>query len=774
MKTQKFKTNLQNIIIVSLILIAVWVGVATLSTPDNSQMSDLSIELSEEEIMDHLKQIAQKPHPVGSRESQKVREYIFTYLENLGLSPEIQEAVAHHTYKNEIITSRIFNVIVKIPGKNPTGTIALMGHYDSMPMTTGANDNTSAVITLLETARNLVSNKSLKNNVILLFTDNEEYYQLGAKAFVEQHPLAKEVSVILNFEGIGKTGPSIMFEPGPNSGWLIRRFAKSSPLPVAQSWFYDIYKNTPIHTDLDVFTENNIPGLNFMYLFEGTVYHTMLDNMHSINHQGVKHHLMNALSVIKDLDQLDLSQYVNSQSDDMIYFTLLRGILINYPSNWAIPLAIFAGILLVILGIVGLKREQITIKKTISSLLIFLLSVSLIGGIVFGLTQLIFGLYDNYDALFFGRLYNAHHYLWGFILLTIALSVMCYSYFSKKLGLNNIIMGVLVVLWIFTIFTSLLMPGMSYLFLWPLLFSLLATGWIFMKEFTDETSWKRLLIQTAGVLPAIIILVSAVIVMFHFAPNILFAVTVFLVALLLGLLIPQCLNLMKTRKYILPVVAFIASLMFFIIAHVTSGFNVERPRPNGIAYLHNLDTQEAIWFSPGAKTDEWTAQFYKEKPEIKYLGDILPLSMYYYQTIITGNAEKITLPEPQIEIVEDTLFEQNRIVRFKVKSNREAPIMTFSLKHSSTIHSVKIDNLLVDNYECTKEESLDLTYMGVQKDGFEIELEMDQDSDFEVEITDQSRTLPAELENKFSPRPNDMIPMPNFDYSTVLKKTVKF
>ena len=88
--------------------------------------------------------------------------------------------------------------------------------------------------------------------------------------------------------------------------------------------------------------------------------------------------------------------------------------------------------------------------------------------------------------------------------------------------------------------------------------------------------------------------------------------------------------------------------------------------------------------------------------------------------------------------------------------------------------SDKIDDHLVENYKCTLDESLALTYMGVPKDGFVVELEMILKGEIEALITDQSRSLPAELEYKFKPRPNNMIPMPNFDYSTVLLKTIKF
>jgi len=232
-------------------------------------------------------------------------------------------------------------------------------------------------------------------------------------------------------------------------------------------------------------------------------------------------------------------------------------------------LAILAGMFLISILIIGIREKKISIIKTVSSSGLFLLITSLISAVVFGATQFIFAFYENYQEMFFGRLYNAHFYFWCFFFVTLFLSVVGYLVFSKKMGQNNIITGVLAVWWIITILTSFFMPGMSYLFLWPFLFSLMSLGWIFFNKTMDETSRVRILIQTAGILPAIIIFTPTLIVMFHFAPNQLFVVTISLVALVLGLLIPPYINLIKTRRHILTLVGFSESLLFFIIDHFT-------------------------------------------------------------------------------------------------------------------------------------------------------------------------------------------------------------
>jgi hypothetical protein len=42
--------------------------------------------------MKHVRAIAQRPHPIGSAEHDRVRDYLVAQLRNLGLEPQIQNA----------------------------------------------------------------------------------------------------------------------------------------------------------------------------------------------------------------------------------------------------------------------------------------------------------------------------------------------------------------------------------------------------------------------------------------------------------------------------------------------------------------------------------------------------------------------------------------------------------------------------------------------------------------------------------------------------------
>jgi len=53
---------------------------------------------SAERAMKHLLAIAQRPHPIGSAEHDRARDYLVAQLSNLGLDPQIQNATGVGTH----------------------------------------------------------------------------------------------------------------------------------------------------------------------------------------------------------------------------------------------------------------------------------------------------------------------------------------------------------------------------------------------------------------------------------------------------------------------------------------------------------------------------------------------------------------------------------------------------------------------------------------------------------------------------------------------------
>ena len=170
-------------------------------------------EFSSARAHDYLKAIAVKPHPIGSPAHAEVREYILAELVKMGLQPQVQTTTAVKARRGAAHrAATVQNVVAKLEGTANTRAVLLVAHYDAAPYSLGASDDGAAIASLLETLRALKASAPLKNDVIFLATDGEEVGLLGASAFVQQHPWAKDVGVVLNFEARGDHGPSVMFQ----------------------------------------------------------------------------------------------------------------------------------------------------------------------------------------------------------------------------------------------------------------------------------------------------------------------------------------------------------------------------------------------------------------------------------------------------------------------------------------------------------------------------------------------------------------------------------
>ena len=75
-----------------------------------------------------------------------------------------------------------------------------------------ANDNTSGVVTLVETA--LMLPEELRSKVCFVFFDNEEKGLFGSAAFAKMHRKAKNGTLLLNFDCVGD-GDSLQLFPAP-------------------------------------------------------------------------------------------------------------------------------------------------------------------------------------------------------------------------------------------------------------------------------------------------------------------------------------------------------------------------------------------------------------------------------------------------------------------------------------------------------------------------------------------------------------------------------
>ncbi len=125
-------------------------------------------------------------------------DYIFRLFQSFGYQPEYQWFTSRDI--------RTANILATLTGsENPDIVYVLSSHYDSNQRGPGADDNSSAVAVLLETAR-LLAGKPLPATVIFAAFTGEEAGLLGSREFVRRAVESKmQLAGALNNDMIGWT-----------------------------------------------------------------------------------------------------------------------------------------------------------------------------------------------------------------------------------------------------------------------------------------------------------------------------------------------------------------------------------------------------------------------------------------------------------------------------------------------------------------------------------------------------------------------------------------
>lgn len=99
-----------------------------------------------------------------------------------------------------------------------------------------------------------------------------------------------------------------MFETSDNNGWLVKEFADAAPTPVAHSFIYSLYKLMPNDTDLSIFKEAGLAGMNFAFGEGVSHYHTTSDSLGELDKESLQHHGEYMLSLVRHFGELDLGK----------------------------------------------------------------------------------------------------------------------------------------------------------------------------------------------------------------------------------------------------------------------------------------------------------------------------------------------------------------------------------------------------------------------------------------------------------------------------------
>jgi hypothetical protein len=716
---------------------------------------------SAERAMKHVLAIAQRPHPIGSAEHDRVRDYLVAQLSNLGLGPQIQNATGVGTRYAD--AGRVQNIVARLPGTQNGGpAVLLVAHYDSVEAGPGAADDSAGIAAILETVRALRAGAPLVHDVIVLFTDGEESDMLGAAAFVREHPWAKDAAMILNFEARGTSGRSLMFETGPSNFDTIR-VLRTVPDATAGSVFTTIYRTMPNDTDLSELGLLGMPALNFAFGDGADRYHTSHDDVAHLNIGSLQHHGQQAVALARAFANEPLPR---PRTGDAVFFNLPGVGLVVYSEKSAIPLALLAAALTIVV-IIRSRREATRFGRdavlgataTVGAVVLSGAAAYLAGLILSLLhTKLPWGGAPAWSPLYWA----------GAALFSLAISTASYVFLRRRSSVNGLHAGALVAWTLLSLAIAAIVPGSSYLFTWPTLVVALAA---LFPDGRGLLTTKGIAMCIAGLVTAALLipiayLIGAVFLGVTAAGGI---ITAAIIALIAWLLMPLLEILCDGTRWSTPLICTAAALVLVGIGALTVRASDMHPVPSMLIYAIDADSSDAWLASPAsiARADAWTRTAlgpFTQGPEwIAHM-------FLYPRAIVARRVPFLPLPQPAIDILSDSTTIDGRQLSLRVQAAVDATMLGIRVTGSPVI-SAAIDGRAVDTtrYRLGTQE-WSLRYWAPSDAGALLRLTVPAGSTPTLEILARSPGVPTLPGVTISPRPANVVPVQSGDVTIVCRR----
>jgi hypothetical protein len=714
----------------------------------------------------YLDAFATAPHPIGSAEHDRVRDYLVSQLTALGATPEIQKATGV-TARYEV-AGTVENIVARLKGTSGApDAVALVAHYDSVPAGPGAGDDGAGIAALLETLCALSTGPPLRNDILFLFTDGEEDGLLGASAFVAENPAAKDVRVVVNFEARGNAGESQMFETSADNGRLVQIFSHAAAHPSGSSLTYEVYKHMPNDTDMTVFKKAGAAGLNFAFIGHWEAYHSPLDNTQSLDLGSLQQHGENALSLARSLGDTDLA---NLRDRDAVYFSIPGSIFVHYSSRFLWPLALVSGVFLFGMIFYANGAWQTRLLPIVTSfflqigVLVVLLLVGL--GFVLGVRWL------HLRVLQEGPLDQNVLYTLGLFALLLAILALLDKLFRKKIAAPAFFLGGALLIFILVLVTSRWLPGGSYIFLWPLLLALLASGAVAFRP--GKISFLNVCVLCVLSLPALLLFVPLLKGFYEAlgftsvgAP--LLSVTF---GLLFLLLFPFLDPVLESSGTLIGLFALTAAIVLCAVAAKTTRYSAAHPKPSLLAYALDADNGKAIWTSSAARVDSWTAHYVGTSPSRGKLPDFYPV--WYPIELLQHDAPLISLEPPQAELLDKSSDSATRTLHLHITTPRHARTIHVGVTESEVLSAS------VNGHELGKQSDArwhqpgqwGFDYSNPPANGIDLQLHVQGLGQVTIVLVDRSSGLPTIPGANFPPRPADSMPVHSGDQTMVRRSFV--
>ena len=711
-----------------------------------------------------LGEFATEPRPLGSSASDRARDYLVDALRSAGFSVQTDRAVGAVSAEGVAAFGRVDNIVATLPGRDPTGSVVLAAHYDSVPAGPGASDDGAAIAAMLETVRALRGSDQLRNDLVLLITDGEENGLLGAAAFAD-HPLVRQRAVVLNWEARGISGPSLMFETSRDNAALVDVFAEAAPHPHGDSSLIEFYRLLPNNTDFTEFAGAGLPGMNFAYIEGAARYHTSGDSITNLDRASLQHHGANMLGLTRALGNIDLATLTTDH--DVIFFRFLGPVII-YPTALVWPLALFT--LIVLAGFVALARRRrlMSIPQLLLSAVSVVLPLAAAAVAVQGLWWVMVALRPDYADNPFP--YRPQLYQLAAAALAGLAVLTWYLLLRRRLGPAALACGSLAWLALLSVLSAWVASATSHLVVLPALF--LAGGGLAALLVSRRSVWPVVVI-TAGIIPSVVLLMPVGVGTFDAAglagggaAAVLLALFGFTLLPLVELLVPSVDQPLGKRRAVLVAVAG----MGLVLALTGAGLAVDRvdaahPRRANLAYVLDADTGLARWVSQDTEPAQWTRTYVTERSAYAVVG-------FEDGPMWTGPAPTVPMPTPEVTL----RSRQGGTVELHVSSPRFAPTVVLRIDYRIDQVTATAPGLAPADVALVGTGRgrwpTEVRFGDLPPEGIDLTLRTTHQGPLRVSVYDQTHGL-AHLPG-FRPRPPTLAPRHSDSDAVVVARTYQF
>ncbi|WP_372708087.1 M20/M25/M40 family metallo-hydrolase [Brevundimonas sp.] len=335
--------------------LALAIAVLTLQSPAPLPANAPAIAFSAGRAMVDVREIAQRPHPVGSADHARVQAVLLQRMGSLGLQTSTQtgplspRAVQRIERRGGSASGiELTNLIGVLPGADPRlPAVALMAHYDTVPDSPGAADDSTGVAAILEAVRAIRARGPADRTLVVLLTDGEELNLDGARAFWGGHPLRDRIGAVINLEARGGGGRAMMFETGRGNAETIALFGRAGVKATggvsSNSLAVFVYEAMPNGSDFTIPKDRGVQGINMAFIGRPEQYHTAASTPEALDQGSVQHIGSQALETA---DALLRAPALPAATANLVYADLFGRVILGHPPvmGWGLLGLAFLGL----------------------------------------------------------------------------------------------------------------------------------------------------------------------------------------------------------------------------------------------------------------------------------------------------------------------------------------------------------------------------------------------------------------------------------------------